>query len=174
MVDSEFGLAVEAQRAGLKASAMKLARNVDTANDLVQEAMAKALRYEGRLAPDTNIGAWMTTVLRNEFFTQARKSQRVAALDDPDAIIAMMPAPDDQAAALEAKDALARVFELPARDCSDLMMVGAGFTYDEIAERDGSTMKAVKSRICRGREELQQRLDHQPSRLLAAYRTPHP
>lgn len=39
--------------------------NADLASDLVQETLLRALNNKDKFTPGTNIGAWLTTILRN-------------------------------------------------------------------------------------------------------------
>lgn len=57
----------------LRARARRLCRNEAESDDLVQETMLRALRFEGRFAAGTNLRAWLYTVLRNVFISRRRR-----------------------------------------------------------------------------------------------------
>lgn len=180
MVDTQFGRAVEAERAALKAFAMKYARDADVANDLVQETMLKAIEKQGQFTPGTSLKAWMFTILHNTFVSWCRRGSKVSVPTGQRRVVfntefveqSVAIAGDDQAAAYEAKDALSHLFELPTHHRDALLMCADGNSYEDIARHEGVQVGTIKSRINRGREQLQQRLGHQPSRLLLAYRMP--
>src|ERR1017187_2380020 len=60
----------------LRAFARSLCGQRELAEDLAQNALAKAWRSQGRFQAGTNLKAWLFTILRNEFFTYKRPSWR--------------------------------------------------------------------------------------------------
>ena len=54
----------------LRAFAISLTYNVDTADDLVQEAILRAWTNIERFEPGTSMNAWLFTILRNAFYSQ--------------------------------------------------------------------------------------------------------
>src|ERR1700759_1157836 len=58
----------------LRAFAMKLCRNVDQADDLVQETIARGCKNIDLFEPGTNMVAWLSTILRNHFLSECRRS----------------------------------------------------------------------------------------------------
>ena len=54
----------------LRAFAMKLCRNADQVDDLVQEAIARGCKNSALFEPGTNMVAWLTTILRNHFLSE--------------------------------------------------------------------------------------------------------
>jgi RNA polymerase sigma-70 factor (ECF subfamily) len=61
---------------GLYSYARTLTRNHAEAEDLVQETYLRAIRAMERLRPDSNIKAWLFTILRNVWFNQLRQWRR--------------------------------------------------------------------------------------------------
>src|SRR5580704_11741092 len=53
--------------------ALHLARNPNDAQDLVQEAMLRALRFFDQFTPGTNCRAWLLTILYNVFRNRYRQ-----------------------------------------------------------------------------------------------------
>lgn len=68
----------------LRAFAMKLCRNADQAEDLVQETITRGCKNIALFEPGTNMVAWLTTILRNHFLSECRRaSYRLAdSIDD--------------------------------------------------------------------------------------------
>src|SRR3984893_10300450 len=60
----------------LRAFAISLCGNVDRADDLVQEALLRALANLDSFEPGTNMSAWLFTILRNLFRSEYRKRRR--------------------------------------------------------------------------------------------------
>jgi RNA polymerase sigma factor (sigma-70 family) len=56
--------------------ALSLTKDKEQAQDLLQETLLKALTYKDKFTPDTNLKAWMHTIMRNTFINDYRKSIR--------------------------------------------------------------------------------------------------
>ncbi|MES2454850.1 MAG: sigma-70 family RNA polymerase sigma factor [Bacteroidota bacterium] len=67
-------------RSSLLLSALKFTRNPDDADDLVQETMIKAIRYENMYKEGSNLHGWLYTILRNTFINNYRSATRKAAV----------------------------------------------------------------------------------------------
>jgi RNA polymerase sigma-70 factor (ECF subfamily) len=95
----------------LRAFAISLSGNITHADDLVQTALMRGLENLDKFQPGTSMRAWLFTILRNHFYTEARQRRREVA--DPDGVmvgnLATMP---EQGARLDFNDmqsALARL-----------------------------------------------------------------
>ena len=66
----------------LRAFAISLSRNVDRADDLVQETLLRAIDNIDSFQPGTNMSAWLFTILRNLFRSEHRKRRR--EVEDPE------------------------------------------------------------------------------------------
>jgi RNA polymerase sigma-70 factor (ECF subfamily) len=140
----------------LRAFAMSLCGRTDQADDLVQETLMKAWSKLDSLLPDSNLPAWLYTILRNEFYSRLRKRRR--EVDDPDGVFAgrvvSYPA---QEANIHFQEFRAALFTLPPDQREALLMVGAsGLSYEEAATLCGCAVGTVKSRVNRGRKRLEQ------------------
>src|SRR5215212_2764736 len=60
----------------LRAFAISLSGDIDTADDLVQEALARGLGNLHHFEQGTNMEAWLLTILRNQFHTRYRRRKR--------------------------------------------------------------------------------------------------
>jgi RNA polymerase sigma-70 factor (ECF subfamily) len=138
----------------LRAFAISLARDVSSADDLVQETILKAWTNMDKFDPETNLDAWLFTILRNTFYSSLRKTRREVA--DPDGVfagaLAVKPAHDSS---LAMKD-FRRAFDLLSPEHREvLVLVGAsGFSCEEAAEMMGVAIGTVKSRASRARKRL--------------------
>jgi RNA polymerase sigma-70 factor (ECF subfamily) len=142
----------------LRAFAMKLCRNVDQADDLVQETIARGCRNIALFEPGTNMVAWLTTILRNHFLSECRRaSYRLSdAIEDH---VETLSIPAAQFASVEAQQLRAALAELPQPERVALVMVlGAGYEYEEVARALRCPTGTVKSRVSRGRRKILSRL----------------
>ncbi|TDQ11201.1 sigma-70 family RNA polymerase sigma factor [Pedobacter metabolipauper] len=64
----------------LESFALKFTRNMDDANDLVQDTLIKAIRYHNLYKEGTNLKAWLYTIMRNTFINDYRKDLRRSAV----------------------------------------------------------------------------------------------
>lgn len=150
---SEFQDQVIAEMKKLKQRALRLTRNPDEADDLVQDTVIRAIANEDRFTPGTNLAAWLTVILRNQFFAVIRVSGRTVA-DIDDAIARTLPANDDQFSAYAAKEVISFIVEIPMAYRKPLLLAAQGLTIDEIAAVIGVPTGTVKSRIHRARHML--------------------
>lgn len=144
-------------RPELYARAMRMARSPSRAEDLVQDTMVRALRFEAQYRPGTNLRAWVGQILRTVFLSHCRRSKRERrALErlhrDPCAWVhaepaAMMAALSPRPAA--ALGSLSQVYQQVLR-LVDL----DGLSYREAAERLHVPVGTVMSRLHRGRRLL--------------------
>jgi RNA polymerase sigma-70 factor (ECF subfamily) len=138
----------------LRAFAISLTGNVDQADDLVKETLARGLANIDRFAPGTSMRAWLFTILRNQFHTAYRKRRR--EVEDPDGIMAarLSTAPA-QGGHLDLEDLKTALAKLPYEQREALLLVAAeGFSYEETAAICGMAVGTIKSRINRARHRL--------------------
>lgn len=67
MTTIEFNNKLTNESSLLKNFALKLTRNSEDAGDLVQETYLKALRNQDKFADETNLRAWLMTIMKNIF-----------------------------------------------------------------------------------------------------------
>lgn len=138
--------------------ALKLTRDRDQARDLIQQTALRALRSEDQYTSGTNLGAWLHTILRNEFRDRGRRSykRQTENIDDiPPYRLSVRP---DQESPLVLRDISKAIKLTPLQQRGVLALVGLGFTYDEIAEVMHVSIGTVKSRLWRGRQTVQKAL----------------
>lgn len=125
------------------------------AEDLAQEAVAKALRNHSRFEAGTNMSAWLQTILRNHFLSQARKRGR--EVEDVEGLHAgAVAVPGGQDSRMEYAETMERMRLMPGQLRRALLMVAEeGLSYEEVAERMGIALGTVKSRVNRARAFLE-------------------
>ena len=135
----------------LRGFAYSLCHNRDTADDLVQETLARAIASIASFRPGSNLEAWLFTILRNRFNTEYRKSKR-AAQELDDQIAETLATPPEQLGWGIASDLRAGLGKLAPDQRRALFLVGAsGLSYEEAAEITGWHVGTIKSRVHRAR-----------------------
>src|SRR5215211_748225 len=138
----------------LRAFAMSLAHSTDQADDLVQDAIVRALANIETFEPGTNMGAWLFTILRNLFYSECRRAKH--EVPDPDGSYAgqLRTAPD-QGARCDFQDLRKALAKLSPEHREALILIGAeGLSYGEAAQVCGVAIGTIKSRVHRGRMHL--------------------
>lgn len=143
----------------LRAFAVSLCKNGDMADDLVQDAVAKAWGAQNAFTPGTNMKAWLFTILRNEFYSQMRKAGREVQ-DSEGSFTASLAIHPGQYGRMDMIDFKQALDQLPADQREAIILVGAsGFSYEEGAEICGCAVGTIKSRVNRARKRLQELLE---------------
>ncbi|MFO1013278.1 MAG: sigma-70 family RNA polymerase sigma factor [Caulobacteraceae bacterium] len=143
----------------LRAFARTLAGNPTGADDLAQDAMLKAWDARASFEMGTNMKAWTFMILRNQFYSEKRRSWRSTQLDQEAAERTLI-AVDDPTSPLALDELRQGLNQLPPEQREALILVGAGgFAYEEAAEICGVAVGTVKSRVSRARRALQAILD---------------
>jgi RNA polymerase sigma-70 factor (ECF subfamily) len=140
----------------LRAFARSLTRSGDQADDLVQEALMKAWRHWRQFAPESNLKAWMFTIVRNAFLSERRK--RKFEIPDVDGEIAgQLIVKAEQPGHMDALDFQSAFLQLLPEHKEALVLIGAeGFSYEEAALMCGCAVGTMKSRVNRARVKLAQ------------------
>src|SRR5918997_830600 len=143
----------------LRAFGIFLTGNRDRADDLVQETLMRAWANLDRFKRDTNLEAWLFTILRNRFHSEYRK--RKHEVEDADgSYAARLKTYPDQQSHLDYEDFLTALPKLPPDQREALLLVGAqGMSYEEAAEVCGMPLGTIKSRVNRARIRLTALLD---------------
>lgn len=143
------------QGPSLRRRALKLTANEHRADDLVQATLLKAWASRNRFACDTNLRAWLFTILRNTFFSELRKYHREIQDVDGAYAGALFEEPR-QHHALALKELSGAIAVLPPDQRRPLMLMGVyGFSQLEAAEACGCTVGTIKSRVSRSRATIQ-------------------
>ena len=138
----------------LRAFARTLTGDPASADDLAQDAMMKAWDARTSFQMGTNMKAWTFMILRNQFYSEKRRSWRQSQLDQ-EAAERTLVAVDNPEAPVALDELRLSLAALPAEQREALILVGAGgFAYEEAAEICGCAVGTVKSRVSRARKAL--------------------
>ena len=151
---SEFLQRIEAAIPALRRYARALTRDAETADDIVQDTLVRALRSE-HLFHGGDVRAWLYTILTNLNRNRLRSLSRrptLVLIKDGDATTS---GPDSGG-----RD-IARALDELAEDQRSalLLVVLEGLTYREVAEVQGVPIGTVMSRLARARMQIKAYLD---------------
>jgi RNA polymerase sigma-70 factor (ECF subfamily) len=158
----------------LRLRALKLCRDRDLADDLLQETALRALSFEASYKSDTNLKAWLHQVLFSVFVTRCRRRRRNSRF-----MLEHAADPNLWCSSGEARrpnEGLSPPVEraiqaLPTQFGQVVVLVDLqDMSYGEAAAHLGVPIGTVMSRLHRGRRMLAVQLspENEPSRLQAA------
>jgi RNA polymerase sigma-70 factor (ECF subfamily) len=143
----------------LRAFSRSLCGDRELADDLAQEALAKAWQSRDTFRAGSNLKAWLFTILRNQFYSDRRRAWRQAPWDES-AAERVPTAKGEQTWAVQLSDTARALRALPAEQREALILVGAGgFSYEDAAAISNCAVGTVKSRVARARKALISALD---------------
>lgn len=156
----------------LYAAALRMARNPQDAEDLVQEAYMKAFAAFHQYKPGTNLKAWLYRILTNTYINAYRKRQREPYQANTDTVedwqLAQAGAHDSRGLPSAESEALARLPDSDVKEAlqsipEDFRMAVyysdvEGFSYKQISEIMDTPIGTVMSRLHRGRKLLRDKL----------------
>jgi RNA polymerase sigma factor (sigma-70 family) len=145
----------------LRRFARALTRNPDEADDLVQNAVERALRNLAAWTPGTRLDSWMFRIMKNAWIDEVRSRSvrdRVMAPEESGLAVGTGGAAEMETH-LEAQAARAAMEALPEEQRLVLALVLVeGFSYRETAEMLDVPIGTVTSRLARGRAAIEARL----------------
>lgn len=138
-----------------------MAGDADTAADLVQDAFIKAYRNLDRCQDPERFGAWVFRILANRCKDHLRSPHRRAeALVHDTASVSDYSDPDRTMLRTEIRGAVdSALASLPAAQREAFLLKHLeGYSYDEMAALLKVSVPALKMRVLRAREALQEQL----------------
>jgi RNA polymerase sigma-70 factor (ECF subfamily) len=163
MTAVDFSYSISQMTTTLRPFALKLTKDVEEANDLLQETMLKAYTNRDKFAEGTNLKAWLYTIMKNTFITNYQRLVRRNTFIDTTDNLHYLNSPNNvtqnQAYAGFAMDDMTTAIEkLEYAYKTPFMMHYRGFKYHEIADRLNIPIGTVKNRIHIARKELKKNL----------------
>ena len=151
---SSFHHDIEAAIPALRRYGRALTRDAETADDLVQDTLVRALRSE-HLFHGGDVRSWLYTILnnlnRNRLRSLARRPM-LTPIEDNDA-----PSAGPEAGGRDIERALALLVD--EQRTALLLVALEGLTYREVAEVQGVPIGTVMSRLARARVQIKTYLD---------------
>jgi RNA polymerase sigma-70 factor (ECF subfamily) len=165
MTALEFTYSINKVSKSLKPFAMRLTKDSEDANDLLQETLLKAFINREKFADGTNLKAWLYTIMKNTFITNYQRMIRRNTFIDSTSNLHYLNAPSAMTSSLaystftmedidDAMEQLDEVYRTP------FIMYFRGFKYHEIANRLEIPIGTVKNRIHIARKELKEKLQN--------------
>lgn len=163
MTQLQFHTALIGQQEKLLFYAISLTSDTDNAQDLLQETFLKALTYSDKFTQNTNLRAWVFTIMKNTFINNYRRNMSVKKTfgttnnefhlrtehdkeySSPESIY-------NSKEIIKGIDALEDQYKIPFN------MFIEGFKYKEIAEELNLPLGTIKSRIFFTRKKLEKSL----------------
>jgi RNA polymerase sigma-70 factor (ECF subfamily) len=162
-MDSEVRKKLTELMPQLRLRALRLCRDRDTADDLLQETALRALSFESSYQRDTNVKAWLYQILFSVFVTRCRRRRRNGRFLAEHAADPTLWCGDREAA--RPNEGLSPPVEraiqaLPAHFGQVVVLVDLReLSYGEAAAELGVPIGTVMSRLHRGRRLLAGKLD---------------
>lgn len=147
----------------LRGFAYKLTQDIHLAEDLFQDTALRAFRYREKLAADSNVRAWLSTIMKNIFINNFRAKKRRGKVFDH-AVEDFLPYQDNLSTANEgdlqlALDDLSQLIEnLDEKYSTPILMLYQGYKYEEICDELALPLGTVKSRIYIARKSLKRNI----------------
>lgn len=163
MTQLEFNHKVTKETQPLKGFALKLTKNFEDANDLVQDTMLKAFLNCDKFQDGTNLKGWLYTIMKNIFINKYRRSRKSNIVNDEtenqyylnSASSGIKNGGETYVVMMEIKKAINQIhnnLRMP------FILSYSGYKYEEIAEQLHIPLGTVKVRIHNARHELQKKL----------------
>lgn len=147
----------------LKPFAVTLTKDQESAKDLLQETMYRALANHDKYSVGTNIKAWLYTIMRNIFINNYRRKAKQNTIFDNssnDFLLDYNQSTIDNGAesSLRMKDIQAAIHGLPDIFKQPFMLYFEGYKYHEIAHALDEPLGTIKSRIHFARRLLKEQI----------------
>jgi RNA polymerase sigma factor (sigma-70 family) len=146
--------------------ALSLTHDRETADDLLQESMLRALTYSDKFRDNTNFKAWVYTIMKNTFINAHRRNKRtdrvmdhVERVRERSSLVETPATAESSVRMSEIQGALGKldnIFRTPFQLHHD------GYKYHEIADQLAIPVGTVKSRIHQARHRLMGMLSDAP------------
>ena len=147
----------------LRRYATALTRNQEHAEDLLQDTLERAYRKWHLWQPDSNLRAWLFSIMHNVYMNQiAREARRPASVSLDEALGESTPAKNE--AQMATRDLIAALEQLSHDQREVVLLVCLeDLKYEQVAYILGIPIGTVRSRLARGRERLRSLMEGLPT-----------
>jgi RNA polymerase sigma-70 factor (ECF subfamily) len=144
----------------LRRYARALVRDQAFADDLVQDALTRALSKAHLWQEGTDLRAWLFTILHNQYVNYVRRGVRegtAVALNETEMKLTTGPT---QQGRLQLRDLDRALAKLPIEQRQVILLIGMeGMSYEEVATMMDVPVGTIRSRLSRGRDALRTLMD---------------
>lgn len=163
MTAQEFSSHIIKVSKSLKPFALRLTKDHDDANDLVQDTLIKGYTNRDKFSDGTNLKAWLFTIMKNTFITNYQKMVRRNTFIDVTDNLHYINSTESSTQNLATSSFIQRDLSkalnaLEEVYLSPFMLYFSGFKYNEIADKLNIPIGTVKNRIHIARKELKHML----------------
>ncbi len=157
---SVFGVLVERYQAPFLRKAYRVLRNQEDAEDVVQEAFTKiyvnAARFQSQ--EGATFGSWGYKILLNTCYTFHQKRKRISGkrVYMEDELFYNLSEKKDEEKEMELGDLVATLLSQLPKNLHRVLHLHfiMGYKQQEIADMEGETVGAIKTRVFRAKQEL--------------------
>lgn len=159
----EFNNLVSSETNSLKMYALRFTKNLEDADDLIQDTILKAITYSDKFQQGTNLKGWLYTIMRNTFINKYRKEkkkrEKVIQTDEITSNnLFYSSTKNDSTGTFIMEDIQKALNELPEAYYTPFTLYFEGYKYREIAEEMDLPIGTVKTRIHVARNLLKKSL----------------
>ncbi|MEX3943552.1 sigma-70 family RNA polymerase sigma factor [Paraburkholderia sp. BR10937] len=125
------------------------------ADDLVQDTAERALTRVRAFRPDSNLKAWLLTILRHLYIDQLRRGRHEIVVDEESAPWNTLEMPRGDVDSLTLRDVERALYRLPLEQREVLLLVCVEeLSYQDVSSALNVPMGTVMSRLSRAREHM--------------------
>ena len=163
MSNAEFSLLLTENADFLRPFAINLTKDHESAKDLFQDTLYRAIRNKDKYNVGTNIKAWLYTIMRNIFINDYRKKSKQSIVFDHspnDFLIdqSYKKVVNEGVSNLSVREVQQMIYELPELFRTPFNLYYEGYKYNEIADALNEPLGTIKSRIHFARKILKQKI----------------
>ncbi|MGA9649160.1 RNA polymerase sigma factor [Pedobacter sp.] len=165
MTTNEFAKKVNLHVGSLRSHALNFTKNLEDANDLLQDTLLKATRFAGNYQEGTNIKGWLFVIMKNTFINSYHKTVRhranfVNEEDISDAHLFQTASRNEVITTLGLEEIHNALDRLPKQYSVPFVKYFEGYKYEEIARELNLPVGTVKTHIHQARVILKKKLKH--------------
>lgn len=164
MQDFQFVREFQLHSNYLRHFALQLTKDHNQAEDLFQDTALKAFRYQDKFTPNTNLKAWLGTIMKNAFINLYRKRRKRSEVQDTTKESYYLSRPltiteNDGEMSVTMKELFGIINDLEDDYRIPFLMTYQGYKYEEIQKAMGDLpMGTIKSRIFHARKMLKSKI----------------
>ena len=162
MSTAEFTLLLTENADFLKPFAINSRKDHESAKDLFQDTLFRALSNKDKYNVGTNIKAWLYTIMRNIFINNYRRKAKQRTIFDntPNEFLLNSAAtvPNQAEHNINMKEIQTAIRNLPEIFKTPFLLYFDGYKYNEIADMLSEPLGTIKSRIHFARKLLKEQI----------------
>lgn len=168
MTSTHFNLQVDTHMDALNGFAIQFTKDINTANDLVQDTMLKAVKFFHLFEEGSNLRGWLFTIMKNTYINSFNKEVRTSALikqvDEITFAQLLWSAKRNDSENKFLRNDIKQAFSYLSEPLYQIFTrYVKGYKYQEIADEFGLPIGTVKTRIFEARKILRKKLnDYEP------------